>query len=719
MNLFFTRVLGIAAVSILMLQIPGYTQTAAELTNDWCVTHEMYEQQLNINPELRAKVEQWEKEGQENMNKVLNNKSTQSTQKGSSVVKIIPVVFHVIHEGGPENISRAQLENQIDILNADFRRLNADTSATPAVFKPLSGDTEVEFKIATLDPNGNCTDGVVRVYSSLTNSASPRDLVKGLSYWPSNKYLNIWIVKSIAPSSGTVGIVAGYAQFPGIGSTTTDGVVFRHDFTGAIGTANASNAGRTATHEVGHWLGLYHIWGDDGTACTGSDQVSDTPNQAGPNQTTCPSWPKISCSNGPNGEMFTNYMDYTRGNCQNMFSVGQSNRMNAVLNGSFGGLAAGRPNLYTPANLIATGTDPGSTPTLCAPVAAFNFQNQTICEGTSLTFTDGSWNGTPDTWSWSFPGGTPSTSSDQNPFITYNTPGVYDVTLTVSNVAGSDTYTATGIIKVEPAVGSYGIPFAESFENIAFPGTDWQIENENGNTWEQNTLAAKTGANSIYINNYSGNPPGTDVFITPAYNLSWSTAHSLTFELAFAIRSTSSTDQLKVYASTTCGQIWNIRYTKAGASLATAGLVSQPFFPTAGQWATQSASISSSSYNNKPNVRFKFEYTQNSGNNIFIDDINIDGTVGIDESFAESLNLNVYPNPAQSVATVSFNLEGSHKVYIDVIDVMGKVVNKITEMELNAGEYQFELPANLANGLYSVRLFIDGRSTSKNILINQ
>jgi hypothetical protein len=194
----------------------------------------------------------------------------------------------------------------------------------------------------------------------------------------------------------------------------------------------------------------------------------------------------------------------------------------------------------------------------------------------------------------------------------------------------------------------------------------------------------------------------------------------MTFELAFAIRSTASTDQLRVFASTTCGQLWNVRYTKSGSSLATAGLVGTPFFPVAvSQWATQSVSIASSSYNNKPNVRFKFEYTHDTGNNIFIDDINIDGTVGIDEDFAESIGFNVYPNPVESVATIDFALTEAGQVYIDVQDVMGRTVNKIAEMYLSPGDYRFEMPAELANGLYNVRIFVDGRSTSKKVLISK
>jgi len=193
----------------------------------------------------------------------------------------------------------------------------------------------------------------------------------------------------------------------------------------------------------------------------------------------------------------------------------------------------------------------------------------------------------------------------------------------------------------------------------------------------------------------------------------------MTFELAFSNTVSTSADKLKVYASTTCGQLWSIRYNKAGASLATAGTITTQFVPTAADWETQTVNIASVAYNNKPNVRFKFEYTHDAGNDIFIDDINVTGTVGINEVLQEALQLNIYPNPASSVATISFTLDENHKIFIDVLDVLGRQVNTISETELEAGEYQFELPANLASGLYNVRIFVDEQVLSRKVLINR
>jgi hypothetical protein len=241
----------------------------------------------------------------------------------------IPVVVHVVHRTVTENISHDQVVSQIEVLNADFRRRNADVSTVPAAFSAAVGDARVQFRLATVDPDGNATNGVTRRQTTV-NGFSSDNAVKsqasgGTDAWPSDRYLNIWVCR-------LAGGLLGYAQFPG-GPAATDGVVCTHTAFGTTGTAAAPfNRGRTATHEIGHWLNLRHIWGDDGGGCNGSDFVDDTPNQAGPNTGT-PTFPTISCNNGPNGDMFMNYMDYVDDAAMVMFSAGQVTRMQAALDG--------------------------------------------------------------------------------------------------------------------------------------------------------------------------------------------------------------------------------------------------------------------------------------------------------------------------------------------------------------------------------------------------
>ena len=259
--------------------------------------------------------------------------------ENSSTVITIPVVFHVIYNTSAQNISDAKILAQLDVLNKDFSRTNADASNTPAVFQTLGADTEIQFCLATQDANGNPTTGIIRT-STNKSSFSLNDDIKftssgGANGWNSNHYLNIWTGRIMEDFGQGPEPILGYAQFPG-GTGNTDGVVIYFSAVGgpnAPGTFTPYHLGRTGTHEVGHWLGLSHVWGDDGSSCSGSDQINDTPNQGPPNF-NCPSFPKISCSNGPNGDMFMNYMDYTNDNCMNIFTQGQKTRMQGAINTS-------------------------------------------------------------------------------------------------------------------------------------------------------------------------------------------------------------------------------------------------------------------------------------------------------------------------------------------------------------------------------------------------
>ena len=254
-------------------------------------------------------------------------RSIASGRAARSVARLIkiPVVVHVLFRRDVENISDAQVKSQIDVLNRDFRAKNPDRSSAPPVWKSLVADANIEFALATRDPNGRQTTGITRTRTSRA-SFPPDDSMKtaagGRAPWPSRRYLNIWVC-NLGQN------LLGYAQFPG-GPARTDGVVVLHSAFGTKGTAQAPfNLGRTATHEVGHWLNLRHIWADT-LGCGGSDFVSDTPNQAGPN-TGKPAFPHLSCSNGPNGDMFMNYMDYVDDAAMVMFTPGQVARMNACL----------------------------------------------------------------------------------------------------------------------------------------------------------------------------------------------------------------------------------------------------------------------------------------------------------------------------------------------------------------------------------------------------
>lgn len=700
------KILLIIAIAI----TAGFSQANAQ---EKCLTEIMFQEEAAKNPALlknRQDLEDWT---QQYINDQQHN---HSANKSAQVNRVIPVVVHVIHFGGPENISKAQILDQIRILNEDYNYLNADSVNTPAVFQPLAGRANIEFRMAQLDPNGNCTDGILRVYSPLTYDA--RNNVKALSYWPSNNYLNMWIVSSIENSNGSPGQVIGFAQFPGTGPASTDGVVIKHDFMGSIGTAASQGGmGRTATHEVGHWLNLRHIWGD---ATCGNDLVSDTPTQYEANLSICPAWPYISACAGsaPNGDMFTNYMDYTNGNCQNMFSAGQATRMNAALSST----VSGRSTLWSANNLIATGTD-GTPPVLCAPVADFPNRPRYVCEGGFTTFSNASFGGDATSRLWTFAGGTPATDTSANPTVYYNTAGTYDVSLTLTNAAGTSTKTEVGLVTVSPtSITNPVFPMSEGFESGVFPtANNWFMYNTNaGNAWDVNNSAAATGNYSINLYNYQGANKGPDEFMTAAFNLSNVTATQLSFKLAYATKNTTSSngDKLIVYYSTNCGQSWTPRYTKAGTTLqTTAASVPSDFLPTPTQWRTEILNLSAASVSTKPNVRFRFEFTYDSGNNIYIDDINLTGTVGVNEINADNSNVVIYPNPSKATTYVDFNMTVGGEVVIDVLDVQGRTVSSFRD-NMSAGDHQYTMNHDLEKGVYMVRISFGDRSVTKRVVIN-
>lgn len=284
-----------------------------------CGTMDVLEQQLQENPGMFKNMEEIENQVREYI------KSHQGT--GQRYTITIPTVVHVLYRTTSENISDAQIQTQIDVLNEDFSAGNADLNLTPPLFQPLVSDIEVQFCLAQQTPTGQSTNGITRKSTTKTTWGTNDDVKKsvkgGTDPWNPSHYLNIWVCN-------IGGGILGYAQFPG-GSAATDGVVLDYRYTGTIGTATYPfNKGRTATHEVGHWLNLRHIWGD---ATCGNDLVSDTPVHNTSNG-GCPAYPHYSTCSGNPVEMTMNYMDYTDDACMYMFSAGQKTRMRAVLEGS-------------------------------------------------------------------------------------------------------------------------------------------------------------------------------------------------------------------------------------------------------------------------------------------------------------------------------------------------------------------------------------------------
>ena len=249
-----------------------------------------------------------------------SNRNENSTE--AAVIRI-PVVVHILYHTQDQKLTDVLVQNQIKILNESFRKKNADTVKIPARFKSLSADCEIEFQLATSDPRKRYTTGITRRYTPIKEWKAGDDMKytsrMGTDAWDTKSYLNIWVCK--------LDNVAGYSSVMG-GPAELDGIVLDFPAFGVNNSSNGYNLGKTAVHEVGHWLGLKHLWGEE---YCGDDGVGDTPKQAGFN-VECPSGISISCNNGPDGDMYMNYMDYTSDACINMFTLGQKARIKVLFN---------------------------------------------------------------------------------------------------------------------------------------------------------------------------------------------------------------------------------------------------------------------------------------------------------------------------------------------------------------------------------------------------
>lgn len=551
----------------------------------------------------------------------------------------VPVVVHVIHNGeaigiGP-NITDEQILSQIRVLNEDFSRNNADAVNTPAQFASVAAGMDIEFVLARQDPDGAPTNGIVRVNGG-RNAWATNDnyTLKALSYWPAEQYLNIWVCNL---SDGFV----GFAQFPesdleGLEASSknrlTDGVViwyraFGSSDDGVFNLDPVFNKGRTTTHEVGHFFGLLHIWGDD-AGCAGTDHVADTPNQANRTQ-GCPSHPKSdACSEVV---MFQNFLDYTDDNCMNLFTQGQVDRMAIVIENS-----PRRASLLTSPGALEPDPLPNDIGirTIIFPDASVcstsvtpeiqlrNYGNNTI-NSTRIRFSvDGSVRETRDFTLSLAPGqSTQVTFSAQT--ITSGTHGISFEVLLTNGVSDAGEYNnAKSSQVIIPGFSS--VPFAVDF-NAQPPG--WITYNPDGQiTWSIVTAphdASNNRALKLDYFNYEDKVGEVDAFLSPVFDLSAVPAASLTFDVAHA-RYQSSNDRLKVVVLTDCEDITHgtTVYNKAGDTLKTAPSTTSPFTPSgASQWRREYIDLSTFVGNNR--VQFAFVGINDWGNNIFIDNVSL------------------------------------------------------------------------------------------------
>lgn len=619
---------------------------------------------------------------------------TSSSTSRAGTIYYIPVVYHVLHEGGVENISDAQIKSDLKDLNDIYRKRNSNVGSVNPAFTSIAADIEIEFRLAQKKNDGSCFSGITRTLSSATNGGGnpAADAVKAAhGDFPGNKYMNIYISKSIASGA------AGYTYRPGppYYADMRNGIHVLHTYVGNIGTSSQTGFNTTIAHEAGHWLNLPHLWGSSNTPgvssnCLIDDGIGDTPNTIG--------WQSCNTSGVTCGTLdnVENIMEYSY--CSKMFTTGQKNRMRAAITSS----AGGRSNLITNTNQLATGI---FSDIICeADIAT---ERKSYCQGESVQFLDNSFHN-PTSWSWSFPGGTPSSSNAQNPTVTYNHPGRHNVSLTVSNASGSKSITKSRYIRIVPSWGA-SLPYSEGFEINQTQFEDgW--ETTSSTSWSLSN-SSSSGSKSVMLKNFALTSGVESELVSRTLNLTGNASVSISFKYAYARKSSTSGEIVQFLISNNCGDSWVI----VRGLNPTSSSTNSEFFPTS--WGNQNINISNAFFT--PNFRFKIRVVNGNGNNLFIDDININNVVGIDE--LEAINsLVIYPNPMINSSTISVDLNKESTVSLSLINMLGETVNTIVnEKVLTSGNSSFELSKNsLSSGVYFVKITVNGKSKMEKLVIN-
>lgn len=682
-------------------------------TVEYCVTHKKMKEFLS-NPENAQKYLE---------NKLIQKQALESSKKSNSVEKSvvykIPVVFHVLHNNGPENISREQILDAVAILNRDYRRLNDDANSVQSVFSGMPTDIEVEFVLATKAPDGSCFSGITRTQHSLSFDGEDGDaqvdaIIDGNDVyqgtWSGSKYMNIFVCAEI-------GGAAGYTTNPW-STGMKNGIWILSTYVGSIGTSSISHS-RALTHEVGHWLNLDHTWGPNNNpgnaaSCDDDDEVEDTPVCIGVTscQLSANTCDDLNTSNGVTSSWTTdvkdnveNYMDYSY--CSKMFTPGQRDRMRAALLSTVGG----RSTLWTTSNLNFTGAN-GAAAALCQ--ADFTMNKTVVCVGDSVQFSDATYNAATG-WSWTINGGNPSTSTSQNPLVYFNTPGVYTVSLSATDGSTTDVETKSQVITV--LASGTGLPFYEGFEGYTSLASSnkWFIYDANNNRpFSLVSNVGYTGQQCVKLNNYAETVDTYDELISSTIDLSSLASTdiaTLSFRYSYKKKSTSNSESLKIIATYDCGENWVTRKTISGTTLSSLATSSQWTPSTTADWTTVHVTTISSLYFT-PDFRFKFRFDGSGGNNIYIDDINIYSgapsdalvTAGVSENTSLIHELDIFPNPTDGELNIHFSIPSDQDVTITIQDVTGKITqNQLVKAKIGSNLIMMNTE-KLSTGLYFMNL---------------
>lgn len=665
----------------------GSSLMAQEEESFNCATDEIYNELIKENPEILIE--------RQKLREFVDNYIANAPK--SDDVYVIPIVFHVVHYYGVENVSNAQLEEAVEYMNKDFRLLRDDTINIVDEFKNIASDCKIEFRLAKLDPWGECTIGITRTVS-VTTFGGGESAKYDAPTWPPEKYLNVWVVNSL--SNGA----AGWSYYPGTAPYGSDGIILLHDYVGSTGTSSA-NRGSTLTHEAGHYINLGHPWGhtndpEIGSNCDMDDGIDDTPNTIG--HKSC-ALTAVTCGSLDNTQ---NFMEYSY--CTKMFTQGQAEEMRAILNSSVGD----RNNLSTPENLAATGTSDDYVPQVCAPIADFIGNKKIGCEGFTVQYNDLTY-GTDyiENRNWTFDGGNPSSSINESPEIIYNTKGLYSAQLYVDNPVESDIKTIEDYIRVYNIEDGYSLPYTESFETEDFPkisgdeNNDFYLESFGNKHWESTTNGYS--GNGIKIMN-KGNDKGVNnrIFLPNLFIEDTEKPVEVSFVAAYGRSSDLYGDRLKIYVSSSCGDTLRIVNVVSGSNLVSTYVSSYiNYIPQASHWKTHSFVINSSVLKGN-NLRLIIGSESGGGNAIYVDEVSFSYYNSVDENINANF-VSVFPNPFNNEVFIE-NTSNVNSYQISIIDTMGRILfETITdEQTYNASEV-FQ---SAANGLYLIKIQAEGKT---------
>lgn len=682
-----------------------------------CGTMVQLENKFKAKPALRVAFDARETQFQ----KVVTERSTRNRTMQIGGLVTIPVVFHVV-SNSQSLVTDAQLIAQLDTINKDYAGTNGGASKIPSYFKELFGQSGIQFCLAQRTPDNETTTGIVRYSTSRSQFNDDNENIKhtsqgGADAWDPNSYLNVWVCDLGSQ-------ILGYSTFPEVGPANEQGVAI-HYLSLPGSTSSEFNGGKTLTHEIGHYFNLYHIWGDDNGACSGTDRVDDTPNQGNSNRQFRTGVFTDNCTTTSPGVMYQNYMDYSPDVCLLMFTRQQVARMEAafttyrsVLSNSLG---------CTPINLkkndasLRTISQPDQR--LCAntfapQVTIRNSGSEILRSATIHASID---NGSEITYNWT---GALTTNAQQ----VVTLPSMQ--TVEGDHVLSVYTSNPNGVADEEPSndlrtfnfiyYAPSAPPVTEGFEGT-FPPKGWDIVNaDGGSTWEKTNSASKTGSSSVMMSNFSNNAVGQlDYLRSPTVNIAGADSAFVSFQVAAATYNSTTLqgvvwDTLQVLISTDCGKTYTSVYKKWGSTLITRSAATRTAFtPTAAEWRREEINISS--FVPRGDILVAFVNTNGNENDVYLDDINI-RTVTLNPNLKEAGFL-VSPNPTDGLVNVQFYPHPAGLKGIYLFNAAGQRVMQrdVTIGQVSTNAFTFDL-SNYPAGLYVVQAIFDNKVLTKKIV---